>query len=146
MRLFTFFCLLAVIFTACQPAKKDVTQEGKGTTSDPVKEKIYFRCDVNVNKETDEPHSQVFLVVNEEATKVADIAACETIQKAEYNRYNMPANTLSACGGWWAGAGDYLYAIKIGDQIAVLQGSEDESSTAAQILYTIVATVPITNQ
>ncbi len=143
MRLFTLFCFMSLMLVACQPANKGAAKDGPGTTQDPIKEKVAFRCDTSVDKDDDEPHSQVFLVVNDEATKVADISACDAITKEGYNQFNIPANAIAACGGWWAGAGDYLYVVKIGNEFAVMKGSQDESSTEPNILYSIVATVPV---
>jgi hypothetical protein len=33
--------------------------------------------------------------------------------------------------------------VKLGNEFAVMQGSQDESSTEPNILYSIVATVPV---
>jgi hypothetical protein len=40
---------------------------------------------------------------------------CQRIKKEDYKNYQIPANAFDACGGWWAGAGEYFYIIKNDD-------------------------------
>src|SRR3989338_5402261 len=40
--------------------------------------------------------------------------------------YDIPADALASCGGWWAGGGDYFYAIWENNNVVVYQGWQDE--------------------
>lgn len=73
------------------------------------------------------PRSEVYVVIDGAREKISDCQACETIAKDAYHTFDIPSKALSACGGWWAGAGDYFYALKSEDgSIEVYAGWQDE--------------------
>ncbi len=76
--------------------------------------------------EYENPNSQVFIQINDSRIKIADIQACDVIGPDSYAQYDIPADAIAACGGWWAGAGDYFYAVRDGDIIRVMKGWQDE--------------------
>jgi hypothetical protein len=141
MRLLALTCLLICAVFSCKTDQRKLEKSEQLSNEAPSAE-VSFRCET-VMDENEVPASQVFLVINEQATKVADIQACDTIGKEDYQRYKMPNNALAACGGWFAGAGDYVYAVQLKDQIVVFQGYQDEMQTEDSFHYKEVAKVPL---
>ena len=57
----------------------------------------------------------------------------------DYANYQIPDEAIAACGGWWAGAGDYFYMIDNGnDNFTILRGSMDEQQTSDDYSYKMV--------
>ena len=54
------------------------------------------------------------------------INVCNIFGKDEYVSHLIPKDAISACGGWWAGAGDYLYLVYQGDDAVVMAGWQAE--------------------
>lgn len=82
------------------------------------------------------PKSAVYTIVEEQKVKIANIAACDSIRPAAFSDYDIPDSALAAAGGWYAGAGDYLYAIREGEVIAYYQGWQDEMQEDEGFHYT----------
>jgi hypothetical protein len=75
-----------------------------------------------------EPRSEISVNYNGKNTKIATTAgAAQMIDKKEYRDKEIPENAISACGGWWAGAGDYFYMIPSEKGVIIYQGWQDES-------------------
>lgn len=74
----------------------------------------------------DAPQNEIVLKVDGKEQKIDTILACDVIAAADYQRHEIPATAVSACGGWWAGGGDYFYAIIENNQAVVYQGWQDE--------------------
>lgn len=72
------------------------------------------------------PHNEIVLKVDGKEQKIDTILSCDIIPTADYERFGIPATAVSACGGWWAGAGDYFYAIIENNQVVVYQGWQEE--------------------
>jgi hypothetical protein len=84
----------------------------------------------------DFPQRQVSLRLGTVSTTLDTIAACQLIERQDYARYGIPAEAVAACGGWWAGSGDYFYAlIDKGDEIVVMRAMEDEANPAGGYNY-----------
>lgn len=84
----------------------------------------------------DFPQRQVSLRLGTVSTTLDTIAACQFIERQDYARYGIPAEAVAACGGWWAGSGDYFYAvIDKGDEIVVMRAMEDEANPAGGYNY-----------
>ena len=122
----TFTLIWLALFFACK------TDTGNSSED---KEKLFkatLACEV-LNGNQDQVQSGVFLLFNDNKIKIANISSCETIEPERFEQYKIPALAQSACGGWWAGAGDYFYLIKDQDSYLVYQGfvaeelSEEES-------------------
>ncbi|HLP53895.1 MAG TPA: hypothetical protein VK151_02660 [Fluviicola sp.] len=75
------------------------------------------------------PHHQVILTVDGKKEIIDTVMACDKISAATYSQYDIPKGALSACGGWWAGGGDYFYAIWEDNKVVVYQGWQDEGQT-----------------
>lgn len=73
------------------------------------------------------PHSEVSVSFNSEREKVANCLSCDIIPKSDYAQYDIPKNAKSACGGWFAGGGDYFYSlVKEDGTVEVYSGWQDE--------------------
>ena len=92
-----------------------------------------LECEDKGVDEYENPKSEVYLVEGNAREKVASCLACSTIERDDYRSYDIPAEAKSACGGWWAGGGDYFYAIQSesGD-IEVYAGWQDEGQMEEQ--------------
>ena len=73
------------------------------------------------------PHFNVMLSVNGKEFKIKTINGCGDIPLAEYKTYDIPAEAVSACGGWWAGAGDYYYVVIRNGKPSLFEGWMDET-------------------
>lgn len=78
--------------------------------------------------EWDVPHSEVHVWFNGEDVKVegGDSQTCEKIEEEFYSSYEIPEDAIDACGGWYAGAGDYYYSIKEEGRLVVYYCWVDE--------------------
>jgi hypothetical protein len=73
------------------------------------------------------PHFMVILLARGKETKIKNINGCGEIPKTEYKKYDIPGEAISACGGWWAGAGDYYYVVLKKDSAVLFSGWMDET-------------------
>ncbi len=97
---------------------------------------VRLLCETKVNSETGIPKSAVYTLVEEQKVKIANIAACDSIPPTAFSDYGIPDSALAAAGGWYAGAGDYLYAIREGEAIVYYQGWQDEMQEDEGFHYT----------
>ena len=127
--------------------KSDTTQnEGNTTTTetataiDPAT--ILFICQSSAepNTDADAPRHEVFLQMGSSKVKVADILNCEILGKDAYEQNQIPATAIAAVGGWWAGAGDYLYVIEEGGNYVVKKGFTGEEMESNDFGYKTVMT------
>lgn len=127
--------LFALMATGCkndaptdQTDATDTTEDTQKTEIDPST--IHFLCEKSdePNDLADAPHHEVFLQIGNSKVKVADILNCETLDKTTYEQNQIPAKAIAAVGGWWAGAGDYLYIIEEDGKYVVKKGATAEES------------------
>jgi hypothetical protein len=85
------------------------------------------------------PHNEVYVIVNDNRVKVADIEACGAVDAANYAELGIPENALIAVGGWWKGSGDFVYAEREMDRIVVKKATLTEGKSAEGIRYLTVA-------
>lgn len=71
-------------------------------------------------------HYQVILTVDGKKEIIDTVMACDKIPASNFSQYEIPKTALTACGGWWAGAGDYFYAELKDNKVVVYQGWQDE--------------------
>lgn len=76
------------------------------------------------------PHTNVFLRVGSRQVLVMRQAGDEfhLAAKADYKDTGIPAQALTACFGWWAGAGDQLYVVRHGQSLVVYRREEGEEA------------------
>jgi len=73
------------------------------------------------------PHFDVLLSADGKETKIKRINGCGDIARTEYKTYEIPDSAIAACGGWYAGAGDYYYVVMQNGKAVVFEGWQDES-------------------
>ena len=114
----SFPAILAImLFSACQNGPDNEAEEQSFT--------VQLQCQL-INQDETAPRSAVYAVVNQNKVKLANISNCDSIPTASYEDYDIPKTALEAVGGWWAGAGDYFYAIQEDSTIGFYQGWADE--------------------
>ena len=89
----------------------------------------------------DMPQTIVSLTANGKTWPIDTVAEAKVFEKADWPRHEIPTTALAACGGWFAGAGDYLYAIREGDSLNVYQGWQDEEQVEGGFHYKVVRAV-----
>lgn len=72
------------------------------------------------------PHYDVYLSVDGVQTKIKSVNGCSDINKETYEQYQIPKEAIAACGGWYAGGGDYYYVIMRDGKPVVFEGWQDE--------------------
>ena len=86
------------------------------------------------------PMQQVQLVINGTSYIVDTFNTCQSILPEGYLQYDMPENTLAATYSWWAGYGEYLYAIEQQGKVTLVRGWTDEMEETPGFHYEPVAT------
>lgn len=129
MKLSHFSLVFLLFLSACTSSveNKENTTEAEAPKQESTNPpKVNFVCkDISSNPE-EMPQFEVSLEIGDKIQILDSISACKTFTKEEYAQHEIPANALSACGGWWAGAGDYLYVIEENKAFIVMQGWQDE--------------------
>ncbi|MEK7254927.1 MAG: hypothetical protein AAB316_09295 [Bacteroidota bacterium] len=150
--IFFFFVLLSSLIAACRSdttsgdgqAEKSVeTPQASETPMGAVlPETVKLVCQQISDPNAQEgapPRHEVFLQLGEELKKIADINNCQPMTRDLFEQHKIPAEALSAVGGWWAGTGDYIYVALEGENYVVKQGSMDEAQADNSYGYKTVA-------
>ncbi len=90
-----------------------------------------------------DPHGKVFLRVNGSRILIlpqADVGF-RLVQRTEYRALNVPAAALTACSGWWVGAGMDLYVVRRGGRLNVFLRDLDEQAPASA--YRLIKSIPL---
>ena len=92
------------------------------------------------------PHGQVFLRVNGRNILVVPKADMQytVVPRSEYHERGVPAAALTACSGWWAGAGMGLYVIPHRGRLDIFRRDEDEQS--GNSAYRLIKSLPLPRQ
>ena len=106
--------------------------------SEVARDVVSFECKPLAD-EDGMPMQQVSLVINGTAHIVDTINTCQAVTPDNYLQYNMPENTLAATYSWWAGYGEYLYAIRRDDSVMLMRGYSDEMEEEPGFNYEQVA-------
>ena len=121
---FLFSCKNNSEKTPAEPTNADTTSVA--ATTDSVRNANF----VIVKKGEDAqsvPHSDIMLSVNGKQSLLKTIAGeASQIPTTEYERYQIPANAVDACGAYYAGGGDYFYVIMNNGTPEVYAGWEEE--------------------
>lgn len=129
------FCL-AFFLIACGNKSSDKKKDDTNTsdtnqvatkpTVDTMQKGVWFTFkDMGVDS-FDIPHTDVYLYVDGKETKIKSVNSCSDIPKDNYLQYEIPKEAVKACGGWWAGAGDYFYVVLRNGKPVVYAGWLDE--------------------
>lgn len=85
---------------------------------------------ITKNESDENPTSTIELSAGGNLNPVSKISgSAELIAKADYKSKDIPENAIAACGGWWAGAGDYFYVVAADNKLVIFQGWQDEGQT-----------------
>lgn len=126
--------LLFLLLTGCRP---DERAAADGLIDDlPT---VALQCE-SLSADPSRPRFATYAVLAESKVKLAEMATCGPIDPSEYQQLNIPADALTAVGGWWAGLGEYLYVRQEGPQTVFYLGQLDEESEAPRPDYVPVAT------
>ncbi len=132
--------LLVLGLMACQ----EPTPSGNGTTGDAESEEttaISLRCNQLAGPEDSPfPLTEVQLQIGIRSFSLDTISVCEPIPKTDFSNYDIPQGAVAACGGWWAGSGDYFYAVQKGSQVEVFKGWVDEMQEDEGHHYELIST------
>jgi hypothetical protein len=135
-RNFLIMLLLTAFLAGCGNKSDKATETTTPTdTTKPVANEPAVAATSNVKlicKELGEdslniPHFDVLLSADGKETKIKSINGCADIARTEYKTYEIPDTAIAACGGWYAGAGDYYYVILQDGKPVVFEGWQDES-------------------
>lgn len=133
------FPLLSLaVFTACgsgssTPADGDSTKVTD--TPVPVAAPV-FDCKVIVSPEDgsgNPPRTVVSVKYADSMIEVDSVAAAGVMTPDQFALYEIPADAITACGGYFAGAGDYFYITKQGADYVVMYGYSDEQAPESEI-------------
>ncbi len=128
LRILPALMLAALALSSCRQSGQSENKEA--AQPEPMQGfMVTLECRELQGPDSETPQAEVFLRIANEATLLDTISTCQRIEPASYEQYGMPAQTVSACGGWWAGGGDYFYTIIDGDQLLVMKGWQDEGQT-----------------
>jgi hypothetical protein len=129
--IFIFSCIL---LHACTSESSDKGNGEEMATNTP---KLSLICQPETSTMENAPAHSVHLIFNDEKIKLADILACKVFKKEDFKQHRMPDNTLQACGGWWAGGGEYFYLYqKVNGNYAVNYGQMYEEKETGKYDYT----------
>lgn len=89
------------------------------------------------------PRGRVFLRVN--GSKVLVLPKTDMqyqiVPRSEYHEKKVPAAALTACSGWWAGAGMDLYVVRRGGRLNVFLRDLDEQAPDSP--YRLIKSIPL---
>ena len=114
------FVAISTFFAACNNTPSSTKTAGDAA------QKVELRCEDLGTDKMDIPHNRVVLLVNNVRTVIDSAQGCGIIDKVDYKDKQIPAEAVAACGGWFAGAGDYFYAIEKNGKIVVFKGWQAE--------------------
>lgn len=127
----TLFFLLGIMLFSCNGGTEnnttvvtDSTSTTTQTQATPVKAELTFNYLGQTDYEA--PQNEIILKIDGKEHRIDTILACDVISKESYKDSQIPAEAISACGGWWAGGGDYFYLMMENNQPVVYQGWQDE--------------------
>lgn len=98
-----------------------------------------LRCKDLGPDEYDVPRSEVYVWVGGKSENyVGKSQACMDIDSAYYSSHEIPEEAIDACGGWYAGSGDYYYSIKEEGVLKVYYGWQDEGDPDGGMHWEVV--------
>ncbi len=100
--------------------------------------KVLLLCET-LSQSDEAPRSAVYALLQESKIKLAEITACDTVLAEDYAGLGIPKGALTAVGSWWAGYGEYIYAIIEEDALRLYIGGIGEESEAPHPQYAPLA-------
>jgi hypothetical protein len=120
--------LSLLLLAACQPKSPQAAESGPPAAAAlplPAQLDLRWRFDTRLDS-FENPQTEVSLIVNGAAFAVGPAQAIDTLARADYGTYQIPATALTAAGGWWAGGGTYYYVGRNDTALRVYRGYADE--------------------
>lgn len=117
--------LLATLLVACGPDGDEQAARQADWS------KVQLICE-GLHQSDEMPRYAVYALLQESKIKLAEVAACDTITPDSYVELGIPENAITAVGGWWAGYGEYIYAVIEDDALRLLIGGQGEEDTTHQ--------------
>ena len=66
------------------------------------------------------PHSDIFLTFGQKVAKIDKVTGnADLTDRSLFAENKIPKTALSACGSWWAGAGDYFYVVQEKNKLVI---------------------------
>jgi hypothetical protein len=143
---FLFYVLICLSLSSCnknQDAEEKKTPVSVAPGQNDFTVKAAFTCEELKGADEPDPESVLYLLHSETQHTIDTISTCSIIAREMYTTYNIPLNALSAAGGWWAGRGNFYYAIQEGDSLAVMHASPLQQQDSAGYEYKIQSRFPI---
>ena len=137
----SYFIFLSFIFSvACNNDTASSHNQTKTATKNESIQSDLPSFDIETEMSEDgTPNSTVSILVGGKKLEITKVNACKKIEKADFDQFQIPAEAIAACGGWWAGAGDYFYILDDGNNnYTIMQGAIDEESTSDSYNYKMV--------
>lgn len=121
-KVFLFFIIASMALFSCQSDNSHHTATDVTATLG-----VQLKCET-VSKDEDVPKAAIYALVRENKVKIGEIITndCKVIEADEYANFKIPADALTAAGGWWAGAGDYYYILEAENEYVVMKGRLEE--------------------
>lgn len=142
--LYLTLCFLLLFACNRKDGEQKVVAEGVRPTLDlNTWVKADLLCEELRNPDEGDPQAVVYLSQLELQHIIDTVYTCSVIAPQMYNTYAIPRDALSACGGWWAGRGNFYYALQEGDSIALMHANPVQSDTIV-FQYTLHARFPAT--
>lgn len=133
----TLFLALSLFIYACQ---SDAKKDNADTSASAKLVDVQLACE-DMGTTDEAPHFAVYAIINEQKTKLMEVSSgCQIIEKTQYTDYQIPNDAIIAVGGWWAGAGDYFYALQKGEQVKIFYAVADEAQETPGFRYKELAT------
>ena len=105
-------------------AKKKINKPDEKPNT--VSGKFYITHETD--SESEMPQSVIYVICQAETSLVAKVMRdASLVEKSQFSDMDIPSNAITACGSWYAGAGDYFYLIPDKrNLLKVFQGWQDE--------------------
>jgi hypothetical protein len=121
-RLFFIFLLAALAAGTRPPA------QGQGQKPAGAKAEVNWLFDAREDGDGI-PHTKVSLAVGDRRVFLEEVAAkFAVLERRDYKSHGVPASALTACSGWWAGAGEDLYVVRRRGSLVVYSRTLDEQA------------------
>jgi hypothetical protein len=121
-----FFLVLLTAFAAAPRA----LARGEGQRPAGAKGEVTWLFDAHEDGEGI-PHTKVSLVVGDRRVFLEEVVAkFVVLERQDYKSHGVPDAALTACSGWWAGAGEDFYVVRRRRSLVVYSRTLDEQAPA----------------
>ncbi|PVY42939.1 hypothetical protein [Pontibacter virosus] len=145
MKLRLLFALYLITLVACNQKEEEQYErlEQEGAVDDVSSwVKADLQCEEIQNADEDNPLAVVYLSQVEMQYVLDTVYTCSVISPQMFTSFGVPRHALSACGGWWAGQGNFYYTLHEGDSISVMHARPVQRDTV-DFQYTLLRRVPV---